>query len=54
LATAWNPVLLATKIGVELLTNSTVFWGEGYFFGVAFQPVLIEARFFGTLSGYPF
>jgi hypothetical protein len=54
LATAWNPVLLAEKVGVELLTNSTIFLGGGYLFGAAFQPVGIEARAFGTLSGYPF
>ncbi|MBS0169886.1 MAG: hypothetical protein JSR62_05985 [Nitrospira sp.] len=52
-ATAWNPVLIATNVGVEILTNSAIFFGGGYLFGVAFRPVRIEARGFDTASGYP-
>ena len=53
LATAWNPVLLAANVGVEMLTNSAMYLGGGYLFGVAFRPVRIEARAFGTAGGYP-
>ena len=53
LATAWNPVLILTNVGVEVLTNSAIFFGGGYVFGVAFRPVRVEARAFETLQGYP-
>lgn len=52
-ATAWNPALIATNVGVEILTNSAIFFGGGYLFGVAFRPVRIEARGFDTATGYP-
>ena len=53
LATAWNPALILANVGVEVLTNSAIFLGGGYLFGVAFRPVRIEARGFDTSSGYP-
>lgn len=53
LATAWNPVLILTNVGVEMLTNSAIFLGGGYLFGVAFRPVRVEARAFETIQGYP-
>jgi hypothetical protein len=53
LATAWNPVLILANVGVEVLTNSAIFFGGGYVFGVAFRPVRAEARAFETLQGYP-
>jgi len=53
LATAWNPVLILTNVGVEVLTNSAIFLGGGYLFGVAFRPVRVEARAFETKQGYP-
>lgn len=53
LAAAWNPLLIATNVGVEVLTNSAIFFGGGYLFGVAFRPVRIEARGFDTATGYP-
>jgi hypothetical protein len=53
LATAWNPALILANVGVEVLTNSAIFFGGGYVFGVAFRPVRAEARAFETLQGYP-
>ena len=53
LATAWNPALILANVGVEVLTNSAIFLGGGYVFGVAFRPVRVEARAFETLQGYP-
>ena len=53
LATAWNPVLILANVGVEVLTNSAIFLGGGYMFGVAFRPVRVEARAFETRQGYP-
>jgi hypothetical protein len=53
LATAWNPALILANVGVEVLTNSAIFLGGGYLFGIAFRPVRIEARVFDTASGYP-
>ena len=53
LATAWNPALILANVGVEVLTNSAIFFGGGYVFGVAFRPVRAEARAFETRQGYP-
>ena len=53
LATAWNPVLILANAGVEVLTNSAIFFGGGYLFGVALRPVRVEARAFETIQGYP-
>ncbi len=53
LATAWNPTLLLANVGVEILTNSAIFLGGGYVFGIAFRPVRVEARVFDSASGYP-
>ena len=53
LATAWNPVLLLANVGVEVLTNSAIFFGGGYLFGIALRPVRVEARAFETVQGYP-
>lgn len=53
LATAWNPILILANVGVEILTNSAIFLGGGYIFGVAFRPVRVEARAFETIQGYP-
>ena len=52
-ATAWNPVLLLANVGVEVLTNSVIFFGGGYLFGIALRPVRVEARAFETVQGYP-
>ena len=53
LATAWNPVLLLANVGVEVLTNSAIFFGGSYLFGIALRPVRVEARAFETVQGYP-
>ena len=53
LATAWNPVLILANAGVEVLTNSAIFFGGGYLFGIALRPVRVEARAFDTVQGYP-
>jgi hypothetical protein len=53
LATAWNPLGILANLGVEVLTNSAIFLGGGYVFGVAFRPVRVEARAFETIQGYP-
>jgi hypothetical protein len=52
-ATAWNPVGLLANAGVTVLVNSVIFFGGGYLFGIAFRPVLVEARAFETTQGYP-
>ena len=53
LATAWNPALLLANVGIEVLTNSAIFFGGGYLFGIALRPVRVEARAFETVQGYP-
>jgi hypothetical protein len=53
LATNWHPALILANAGVEVLTNSAIFFGGGYVFGVAFRPVRVEARAFETGQGYP-
>lgn len=53
LATAWDPIILGANLGLELLTNTPLWFGGGYLFGVAVRPVRVEARAFETLQGYP-
>jgi hypothetical protein len=53
LATAWNPVALSASIGWDVLTSAPIWFGGGYFFGVAFRPVRVEARAYDTRHGYP-
>ncbi len=53
LATSWNPIGLGANIGLELLTNTPLWFGGGYLFGVAMRPVRVEARAFETINGYP-
>ncbi len=53
LATAWNPIGLGVNIGLELLTNTPLWFGGGYLFGVSMRPVRVEARAFETVQGYP-
>jgi hypothetical protein len=52
-ATAWNPGLILANVGYELLTNTPLWFGGGYLFGVAMRPVRVEARAFETIHGYP-
>lgn len=53
LATAWNPAGILANAGVTVLINSAIFFGGGYLFGIAFRPVVVEARAFETTQGYP-
>lgn len=53
LASGWNPALILGNAGIEVLTNSAIFFGGGYLFGVAFRPVRVEARALETIHGYP-
>ena len=53
LASGWNPALILGNAGIEVLTNSTIFFGGGYLFGMAFRPVRVEARALETIHGYP-
>jgi hypothetical protein len=53
LATAWNPVGLLANAAVNVLVSSVIFFGGGYLFGIAFRPVVVEARAFETTQGYP-
>jgi nucleotide-binding universal stress UspA family protein len=53
LATAWNPIGLLANTGVAVLINSAIFFGGGYLFGIAFRPVVVDARAFETIQGYP-
>jgi hypothetical protein len=53
LASEWNPAIILANVGVELLTNSAIFFGGGYLFGIALRPVRVEARAFETVQGYP-
>lgn len=53
LTTAWNPIGLLANAGVAVLINSAIFFGGGYLFGIAFRPVVVEARAFETTQGYP-
>ena len=53
LATAWNPIGLLANVGVDVLINSAIFFGGGYLFGIAFRPVVVDARAFETTQGYP-
>ena len=52
-ATAWNPVGILANVGIDVLVNSVIFFGGGYLFGIAFRPVVVEARAFETMQGYP-
>ena len=53
IATGWNPGVLAGNIGFEMLTSVPLWFGGGYFFGVAMRPVRVEVRAFETRQGYP-
>jgi len=53
LATAWNPIAIGANLGFELLTSTPLWFGGGYYFGIAFRPVRVEARAFETVRGYP-
>ena len=53
LATAWSPVFILAIAGTEVLTNSAIFFGGGYLFGIALCPTRAEARAFETVQGYP-
>lgn len=53
LATAWNPAIILGNVGFELLTSTPLWFGGGYFFGVAMRPVRVEARVFDTIQGWP-
>lgn len=54
LATNWNPAaVFGVVIGWDLLTSPPVWFGGGYLFGIAFRPVLVEARVFSTSNGEP-
>ena len=53
LATAWNPGIILGNLGFELLTSTPLWFGGGYFFGIAMRPVRVEARAFETRQGYP-
>lgn len=53
LATAWNPGIILGNLGLELLTSTPLWFGGGYFLGLAMRPVRVEARAFETRQGYP-
>lgn len=54
LATNWNPAaVFGVVIGWDLLTSPPVWFGGGYLFGIAFRPVIVEARAFSTSNGEP-
>lgn len=53
LATNWHPALILANAGYEVITNTAIFFGGGYLFGVALRPVRVEARAFETVQGYP-
>jgi len=53
LATAWNPVIILANVGVDVLVNAALLLGGGYLFGIAFRPVIIEARALETVQGNP-
>ncbi|HKN86407.1 MAG TPA: hypothetical protein VJV04_06090 [Nitrospiraceae bacterium] len=53
LASAWNPAIILANVGVDVLVNSALLLGGGYLFGIAFRPVVIEARAFETVQGNP-
>lgn len=53
LATSWHPALILANVGFEVLTNSAIYFGGGYLFGIALRPVRVEARAFETVQGYP-
>jgi hypothetical protein len=53
LATNWHPALILANAGYEVITNSVIFFGGGYLFGIALRPVRVEARAFETVQGYP-
>jgi hypothetical protein len=53
LATAWNPAIILGNVGFELLTSTPLWFGGGYFFGVAMRPVRVEARAFEAFQGWP-
>src|SRR5262249_61920997 len=44
---------LGSYIGFDVFTSTSVWFGGGYIFGVAFRPVRVEARAFDTVQGYP-
>ena len=51
LATSWNPPALLANAGIEALTNSAIFLGGGYLFGIAFRPVRVAAQAYETATG---
>ena len=53
LATNWHPALILANAGYEVITNTAIFFGGGYLFGLALRPVRVEARAFDTVQGYP-
>jgi hypothetical protein len=53
LATNWHPALILANAGYEVITNTAIFMGGGYLFGIALRPVRVEARAFETVQGYP-
>jgi hypothetical protein len=53
LATAWNPVIILANVGVDVLVNAALLLGGGYLFGIAFRPVIIEARALEAVQGNP-
>lgn len=52
-ASAWNPIVIGTNFGFDLLTEIPIWFGGTYLFGVALRPVRVEARAFETIHGYP-
>ncbi len=52
-ASSWNPGIILGNVGFELLTSTPLWFGGGYFFGVAMRPVRVEARAFETVQGWP-
>ena len=52
-ATGWNPIALSASVGWDVLTSAPIWFGGGYFFGVAFRPVRVEARVYDMENGFP-
>lgn len=44
LVTKWNPTIIWANVGLELLTNTPLWFGGSYLFGASMRPVELDVR----------
>lgn len=42
--TKWNPTIIWANVGLELLTNTPLWFGGSYLFGASFRPVELDVK----------